>query len=111
MEASTRKLEPTTQAENERDQMDTLSTQELSEIPYEILYHKMGEIVPPQDILFKLIIIGNSGVGKSCLMQRITTNEFKDDHEVTIGVEFGSLIMKIQEVIFKLQIWDTAGQE
>ena len=39
-----------------------------------------------QDYLFKLIIIGNSGVGKSCLMHRVTTNEFTEDHEVTVGV-------------------------
>ena len=61
---------------------------------------------------FKLIIIGNSGVGKSCLMHRVTTNEFTEDHEVTIGVEFGTMIFKMQQQnVFKLQIWDTAGQE
>jgi Ras-related protein Rab-2A len=49
------------------------------------------------------------GVGKSCLMHRITTNEFNEDHEVTVGVEFGSLIVKIEDSSFKLQIWDTAG--
>jgi len=59
--------------------------------------------------LFKLIIIGNSGVGKSCLMHRVTTNEFSEDHEVTVGVEFGSLLVKMEETVFKLQIWDTAG--
>ena len=64
-----------------------------------------------QDYLFKLIIIGNSGVGKSCLMHRVTSNEFLEDHEVTVGVEFGSLIIKMEETVFKLQIWDTAGQE
>ena len=64
-----------------------------------------------QDYLFKMIIIGNSGVGKSCLMQRVTTNEFSEDHEVTVGVEFGSLLVKMEETVLKLQIWDTAGQE
>lgn len=44
-----------------------------------------------------MIIIGNSGVGKSCLMNRMTTNEFTEDHEVTVGVEFGSLLIKMQE--------------
>lgn len=67
-----------------------------------------------------MIIIGNSGVGKSCLMNRMTTNEFTEDHEVTVGVEFGSLLIKMQEreatetpqeTVVKLQIWDTAGQE
>ena len=49
------------------------------------------------DFLFKLIIIGDSAVGKSCLMQRITTNEFIEDHEVTVGVEFGTLIMRLED--------------
>ncbi len=38
-------------------------------------------------------------------------NEFKDDHDVTVGVEFGSFLIKIEDKILKLQIWDTAGQE
>ena len=67
-----------------------------------------------QDYLFKMIIIGNSGVGKSCLMRRVTTNEFSEDHEVTVGVEFGSLLLRMNQEgmdpsVFKLQIWDTAG--
>ena len=41
----------------------------------------------------------------------MTTNEFNVDHEVTVGVEFGSLIIKLDQQVFKLQIWDTAGQE
>uniref|UniRef100_S4RMV7 Uncharacterized protein n=1 Tax=Petromyzon marinus TaxID=7757 RepID=S4RMV7_PETMA len=57
------------------------------------------------DYLFKLIIIGDTGVGKSCLLARIMDNEFK----ITIGVEFGSFVIKMEEKIVKLQIWDTAG--
>ncbi len=44
-------------------------------------------------------------------MQRVTTNEFIEDHEVTVGVEFGTLIIRLEDQVFKLQIWDTAGQE
>ena len=44
-------------------------------------------------------------------MNRVTTNDFVEDHEVTLGVEFGSLMLKIEQNLFKLQIWDTAGQE
>ena len=44
-------------------------------------------------------------------MKRITDNEFKETYELTIGVEFGSILFKTQEKIIKLQIWDTAGQE
>jgi len=77
-------------------------------MPYEIFHSKT---LLHQDFLFKLIIIGDTGVGKSCLLHRVTTNEFIEDHEVTVGVEFGSLLVKIENKIFKLQIWDTAGQE
>lgn len=58
-----------------------------------------------------MIVVGDSAVGKSCLMQRVTTNEFIEDHEVTVGVEFGTLIIRLEDQVFKLQIWDTAGQE
>ena len=61
--------------------------------------------------MFKLIIIGATGVGKSCLMKRVMENEFKDEHQVTIGVEFGSYGLKLGDKLIKMQIWDTAGQE
>jgi len=48
-----------------------------------------------QDFLFKLIVIGDSGIGKSCLMHRMCHNEFTEDHEVTVGVEFGSLLVRM----------------
>lgn len=83
------------------------SIQELRQMHYDLIDPKFNGT----DFLFKLIIIGDSAVGKSCLMQRVTTNEFIEDHEVTVGVEFGTLIVKLEEQVFKLQIWDTAGQE
>ena len=61
--------------------------------------------------MFKLIIIGDTGVGKSCLMKRVMDDEFKTEHQVTIGVEFGSYGLRIEGKIIKMQIWDTAGQE
>ncbi len=63
------------------------------------------------DSLFKIIIIGDSGIGKSCILKRLVENEFKDDHDVTVGVEFGSYLIRVEDKILKLQIWDTAGQE
>ena len=63
------------------------------------------------DWVFKISIIGDTSVGKSCLLKRITDNEFKETYELTIGVEFGSILFKCQDKILKLQIWDTAGQE
>jgi Ras-related protein Rab-2A len=75
----------------------------LDDITCEILPNKAGK-GKEQDIdhMFKLIVIGDSGVGKSCLMHKITTNEFMEDHEVTVGVEFGSLMMKIDGMRIKL---------
>ena len=49
------------------------------------------------------------GIGKSCVLKRLVDNEFKEDHDVTVGVEFGSYLIKIEDKTLKLQIWDTAG--
>ena len=61
--------------------------------------------------LYKIIIIGDSGVGKSNILGRYLHNEFKQDTKSTVGVEFGSKQLKVGGVNIKLQIWDTAGQE
>jgi len=61
--------------------------------------------------LFKYIIIGDSSVGKSCLLLQFADKRFKNDHDTTIGVEFGSRNLQIKDKTIKLQIWDTAGQE
>ncbi|CAJ1011341.1 putative ADP-ribosylation factor family/Ras of Complex, Roc, domain of DAPkinase/Ras family [Leishmania naiffi] len=61
--------------------------------------------------VFKYIIIGDSGVGKSCLLLQFTDKRFEPLHDLTIGVEFGARLISIQGRSVKLQIWDTAGQE
>ena len=61
--------------------------------------------------LFKYIIIGDTGVGKSCLLLQFTDKRFQPVHDLTIGVEFGARMINIGEKQVKLQIWDTAGQE
>merc|ERR1712183_340065 len=61
--------------------------------------------------LFKFIIVGDSNVGKSCLMMRFCDNKYKQDNDPTIGVEFGSRTLTVNEKLLRLQIWDTAGQE
>ena len=61
--------------------------------------------------LYKIIIIGDSGVGKSNILKRYLHNEFKHDTKSTVGVEFGSKQLKVGEVNIKLQIWYTAGEE
>lgn len=61
--------------------------------------------------LFKYIIIGDTGVGKSCLLLQFTDKRFQPVHDLTIGVEFGARMIMIRGKQIKLQIWDTAGQE
>ncbi|EWM23199.1 ras-related protein rab-2b, partial [Nannochloropsis gaditana] len=61
--------------------------------------------------LFKSIVIGDSGVGKSCLLLQFTDRRFVQVHDLTIGVEFGARLVHIDGKAIKLQIWDTAGQE
>ncbi|WOL04722.1 hypothetical protein Cni_G13444 [Canna indica] len=63
------------------------------------------------DYLFKIVLIGDSGVGKSNILSRFTRNEFCLDSKSTIGVEFATRTLEIEGKTIKAQIWDTAGQE
>jgi len=63
------------------------------------------------DYLFKLLLIGDSGVGKSCLLLRFADNVYTDSYISTIGVDFKIKTLTIDGKTVKLQIWDTAGQE
>ena len=73
------------------------------------------EILPDDhieyDLSFKIIVIGDSGVGKSCLSTKATRNKFDNDHCPTVGFEFFTFNIKIENRVIKLQIWDTCGQE
>ena len=71
----------------------------------------MAEELDNYEQLYKIIIIGDSGVGKSNILGRYLTNTFKQDTKSTVGVEFGSKKVTVNGVNIKLQIWDTAGQE
>lgn len=66
---------------------------------------------PEYDYLFKIIIIGDSGVGKSCMLLRFADNTYTDSYISTIGVDFKIRTIEHQGKTVKLQIWDTAGQE
>merc|ERR1719478_1495801 len=63
------------------------------------------------DFLFKVVLIGDSGVGKSNLLTRFTRDEFKQGSKSTIGVEFATQTITVDKKNIKAQIWDTAGQE
>ncbi|PON49822.1 Small GTP-binding domain containing protein [Parasponia andersonii] len=63
------------------------------------------------DYLFKLVLIGDSGVGKSNILSRFTRNEFCLESKSTIGVEFATRTLQVEGKTVKAQIWDTAGQE
>ncbi|EJD06273.1 ras-domain-containing protein [Fomitiporia mediterranea MF3/22] len=70
-----------------------------------------GEAAVSYDYLFKVVLIGDSGVGKSNLLSRFTRNEFNLDSKSTIGVEFATRTVQVDGKTVKAQIWDTAGQE
>ncbi|KAG0499851.1 hypothetical protein HPP92_004106 [Vanilla planifolia] len=63
------------------------------------------------DYLVKVVLIGDSGVGKSNILSRFTRNEFCLESKSTIGVEFATRTLQVEGRIIKAQIWDTAGQE
>jgi small GTP-binding protein len=63
------------------------------------------------DLLYKIIIIGDSNVGKSNILSRYTKDQFQGNSKATVGVELGTKFVKVEGVGAKLQIWDTAGQE
>ncbi|XP_071763226.1 ras-related protein Rab-25b [Centroberyx gerrardi] len=63
------------------------------------------------NFVFKVVLIGESGVGKSNLLSRFTKNEFNHDSRTTIGVEFSTRTVQLQGFTIKAQIWDTAGLE
>ena len=63
------------------------------------------------NFLFKYIIIGDPSVGKSNLLMKFAHNKFTEEYQATIGVEFGAKNIEINKKIYRIQIWDTAGQE
>jgi small GTP-binding protein len=79
---------------------ESITIEELSPKDYE-----------KEDYKVKLIIVGDSGVGKTNLISRFASDKFQSNSKATIGVEFIYKTLKINKEIFKVEIWDTAGQE
>ena len=70
-----------------------------------------GRVEEPFDYLQKIIIIRDSGVGKSNILLRYTEGKFVDNYMMTIGINFVYKVVEVEGVKVKLQIWDTAGQD
>ena len=86
-----------------------MSTKLIFNFDYEILPYNSPDY--GYDLNFKIIVIGDSGVGKSCLTNRAIRDNFQENFSPTIGFEFFTFLLKIEDKTIKLQIWDTCGQE
>jgi len=71
----------------------------------------MGSRDSPYDMQIKLLMIGDSGVGKTCLLLRYANDSFSPTFITTIGIDFKIKNIEVDGKRIKLQIWDTAGQE
>jgi small GTP-binding protein len=91
--------------------MSTTASEENKTEEEDFRVELLPEDYAQYDLSFKLIVIGDSGVGKSCLTTKAVKNNFEDYYQATVGFEFLTFNMKINEFVIKMQIWDTCGQE
>ena len=77
----------------------------------DIVIEELDSKEAKEDYKLKLVVVGDSGVGKTNLIKRFANNTFNSNSKATVGVEFLSKSFKINNRIFKIEIWDTAGQE
>ena len=87
------------------------SSEEQTDLDENFTVEMLPEDYPQYDLSFKLIFIGDSGVGKSCLTSKAVKNTFEDYYQATVGFEFLTFNLKLNDKVIKLQIWDTCGQE
>ena len=110
--SSAENTENSSEEENTTEKKNVLNYKNLINHPpkteIEVLDNIKGDKF---DFNFKIIVIGNSGVGKSCLTLKATKDIFQENFVSTMGFQFYSFHVKINQKIFKLQIWDTCGQE
>ena len=110
--SSAENTENSSEEENNQGKKNILNYKNLISHPdkteIEVLNNIKGDNF---DFNFKIIVIGNSGVGKSCLTLKATKDIFQENFVSTMGFQFYSFHVKINNKIFKLQIWDTCGQE
>ena len=106
---SENQVEQKSDIEKENSNDKKLLTKSPSPIKYE--YEILSEDYTNFDLSFKLIVIGDSGVGKSCLTNNAVKNIFEEAYNATVGFEFFTFNVKMCEKVIKLQIWDTCGQE
>ena len=72
----------------------------------------INDLNPNEELInYKIILVGDSGVGKTCILMRAVNNKFTDAYQATIGFEFLLMYFQVNNVKIKLQIWDTCGQE
>ena len=88
-----------------------MSTSDTSSNEEDYKIEMLPEDYPQYDLSFKLIFIGDSSVGKSCLTSKAVKNNFEEYYQATVGFEFLTFNMKVNDKVIKLQIWDTCGQE
>lgn len=65
---------------------------------------------PNYDYVAKVVVLGDSAVGKTNLLLRFTENDYKPSHMATIGIDFKNKTLQLDGRLLKMQIWDTAGQ-
>ena len=78
-----------------------------NDLKYEILPEDYSQ----HDVMFKIIVLGDSNVGKSCLTIKATKDYFQSNFVSTVGFEISAFNIKLENQVVKLQIWDTCGQE
>ena len=91
--------------------MSTQTTNTEGSGSQQLKYEVLPDDYTQYDLSFKVIVIGDSGVGTSCLTNKATNNVFEDNYNATVGFEFFTFNIKMFNKIIKLQIWDTCGQE